>query len=410
MRRTLLIMACLMALSTSAMAQYIRINGKDAKNGLYFNYDRLWSYNQYEASRWGGGLRYDINFAKESRLQCLSLDGYVGYGYTDKGWKWGVMADLQLRHSRRPHVYAGYFHDLLHDASLRMTSPSVNNLSFLDGLMAGRFSAVDRFYVGGGWTVGNRLTLGAELRYSSEQRLYDNQYIYYHPDDIAFLPKHKLLECRLMAEHSKGLRAELLVGSGHSLCQGIQTDFGPYARLLLQYRRSHRIALFTLGTYAQGGITTRDVPYSRMFDLGGHWGSPLLLSQSLVSVRSGEFAANLFAAASVKFGFTEPLFKYHIDLLNVGLRPRPFVQAGAMWGHLWGENENGIVYDYDELSMLSPSKGIAEVGAGIDGLVRWGVVDWGVALFYRMTPTSAIYHFPGRDGNISLLFTATLTI
>lgn len=403
-------MACLMALCTSAMAQYIRINGKDAKNGLYFNYDRLWNYNQYEASRWGGGLRYDINFAKESRLQCLSLDGFVGYGYTDQKWKWGAMADLQLRHSHKPHVYVGYFHDLLQDASLRLTSPSVSNLSFLDGLMAGRFSAVDRFYLGGGWQQGKGLTLGAELRYSREQRLYDFWNIYYAPEDIELLPSYSLLEARLVAEHSKGLHAELLVGSGHSLCQGIQTDFGPYARLLAQYRRSRKIAIFTLGTYAQAGATTRNLPYSRMFDLGGHWGSPLLLSQSLVSVRPGEFTANLFAAASVKFGFTEPLFKYHLNLLNVGLRPRPFVQAGATWGHLWGQDEKGIVLWHDEMAMLSPSRGIAEFGAGIDGLVRWGVVDWGIALFYRLTPSGAIYHFPGRDGNLSLLFTATMAI
>lgn len=409
MNSRLLAAAVLIALSFSAMGQYVRLNDKGAKNGLYFNYDRLWSYNQYEASRWGGGLRYDIGFSEASRLKCLSLDGYVGYGYADERWKWGLMADLQGRSSRKPHLYVGYIHDLAQDAHLRLSSPSVNDLSFLDGLMAGRFSAVDRFFVGGGSKASRQLTLGAEIRYSREQRLYDYRYMYYEPADLELLPEYRLLEARLMAEHSRGLRAELVVGSGHSLYHGDQIDIEPYARLLAQYRRSRPIALLTLSASAQAGITTKGAPYSRMFDLGGHWGSPLLLSQSLVSVRPSEFAANLFAAASAKLGFTKPLFKFHLDVLNVGMRPRPFVQAGALWGHLWGQNDEGFLW-HDELPMLSPSRGIAEVGVGIDGLVRWGVADWGVALFYRLTPAAARYHSEGRGANLSLLFTAALAI
>jgi hypothetical protein len=63
-------------------------------------------------------------------------------------------------------------------------------------------------------------------------------------------------------------------------------------------------------------------------------------------------------------------------------------------------------YDYP----TAPDKGIAEVGAGIDGVLIWGAIKWGCAAVYRLTPTSADYHYTDTRNNLALLFTARIDL
>jgi hypothetical protein len=61
-------------------------------------------------------------------------------------------------------------------------------------------------------------------------------------------------------------------------------------------------------------------------------------------------------------------------------------------------------------SLQAPDKGILEVGGGVDGLLVWGSVQWGAAVAYRLTPTSAAYHLPATEDNFVFLLTAKLGI
>lgn len=411
MKKTILLATAFITLTSSALGQYIRINNKESKNGLYFNYDRLWNYNQYEKSRWGLGLRYDIGFGDKSRLECLSLEGYGAYGYEDRRFKGGAQADIVWRTRMRPRLYVGYFHDLVEAAQVRLAKQSLTDLSALNGFMVRRFDMADRIYGGLTWRPARRLTLGLEGRFSRERRLYDD-YVLYYPtssQEMREMPTHTYYEARATLMHTSGLQAEMLLGHAHASFYGTEFEFPFYARFLMQYERSVKFSLFTCRMLALGGITTDYLPYSRHFDLGGHSGSPLLLSRSLVTSTPHEFTANLFAMASAKVGFTKPLFSINLDVWQVDMRPRPFVQAGAGWGRLWKQDEAGERW-HDDMAMTAPSKGIAEVGAGIEGLIRWGVTDWGVAIFYRLTPDSAPYHLPSSDHNTTIIFTASLTI
>ena len=79
----------------------------------------------------------------------------------------------------------------------------------------------------------------------------------------------------------------------------------------------------------------------------------------------------------------------------------------AAWGMLWDEDEDGLKI-HDELNLMSPTMGIAEAGAGISGLLRFGMVDWGGLVVYRLTPSSAFYHLPDSKDNLAWLITATM--
>jgi hypothetical protein len=54
--------------------------------------------------------------------------------------------------------------------------------------------------------------------------------------------------------------------------------------------------------------------------------------------------------------------------------------------------------------------GIVEPVVGIDGLMRWGLVDWGVAMTWRLVPAGAPYRRSGWRENTTLLVTASLAL
>ncbi|MBP3764115.1 MAG: hypothetical protein J6I49_09630 [Bacteroidales bacterium] len=411
MKRSIVLTVCAISLATSALGQYVRINDKGSKSGLYFNLDRLWAYNIYEASRWGGGLRYDLWLGDRGALRTLSLEGYVGYGYSDQRLKWGLQADLQSRLKGQPHLFGGYFRDLTHDASRRIDRYSLSALTANFDFMARRFSETDRFYFGLGGLLGAATAVDAEVRYSRERRLFDQNRLFYpaSPEERDEFPLYRLLEFSLAVRHKSGLRGELTVGGGHNDAFGTRDYFGTYGRLLVQWDTTLYRKHLYLHPYVQAGATTRGLPYSRHFDLGGTSGSPLLFSRALATAQANEFTANLFGLLSVKAGFRTPLFKLDLDFLSLGLCPRPFVVAGAAWGRLWDEDEEGLVW-HDNIEMQSPSRGIAEAGVGIDGILRIGAVDWGAALVWRLVPPSAPYRLRNKEDNLTLLFTAVLVL
>ena len=90
MRKYFLIAMAFIALPMSAMGQLIPLLPEGTKNQLWLDPDRVFDYNQYEKSRWGAGLQYDINFdttAQHHMFKMLSLGGYGAYGYADQRWK-----------------------------------------------------------------------------------------------------------------------------------------------------------------------------------------------------------------------------------------------------------------------------------------------------------------------------------
>ena len=102
---------------------------------------------------------------------------------------------------------------------------------------------------------------------------------------------------------------------------------------------------------------------------------------------------------NLKLTTREPLFRLENKVMAIGTAPSPFVLCNAAWG---------MMGDYTGPNV--PDKGIAEVGAGVDGLVVWSAIRWGGAVIYRLTPASAAYHLPERSDNLVFVFTAKLDL
>ncbi len=90
-----LLLTVLLLPSTVAWGQYIPLYTSQNGASLQFNLDRLWSYNLYEHSRWGGGLKWTLA-PRRVDGPLISFDGYVGYGVLDRQWKGGLGFETQF--------------------------------------------------------------------------------------------------------------------------------------------------------------------------------------------------------------------------------------------------------------------------------------------------------------------------
>lgn len=402
MRRYFLIAMAFIALPMSAMGQLIPLLPEGTKNQLWLDPDRVFDYNQYEKSRWGAGLQYDINFdttARQNMFRKLSLGGYGAYGYADQRWKWGVKADLQWCSKRQIHSYMEFSHDLSAAASRILSSPALNILQAPASIMTRLFS--DKWHLAWGFSdrPAQRLIESFELHLSHERPLYDSLGNIFYPtnDEYNELTTYNFAELQFTIEHTSGWSGRVTLGT---YSRGASGTAEAFLRTLVQYKRTHHMSFLELQLFGQGGIVegTDGVPYSRMFDLGGSWSSPLFLNHALLTARQNEFTTNIFALVTMKLTTTEPLFSFCNSMIAMGSSPRPFVLCNAAWGQT------------SDSHYQAPDKGIAEVGAGIDGLVVWGQISWGLGVAYRLTPESGAYHFTDRKDNMTLLLSAYLNL
>jgi hypothetical protein len=402
----------LVMLPLCVQAQYIKLVGNAERDALYFNLDRVWNYNLYEHSRWGGGLMYAHNWGDNPHYR-FSADAYVGYGVRDEHLKWGATLDLMRNAGREHHLYLAATYDIAKAGSRRLEDYSLLDFTGNTGYMGMRMVHLERVAAGWRGALTRRLTTGVEAAFSAETDLFCSAGLLYPTDyhDTAYAAgRNTFVEGRLSLSHRSGLKGELKGGT--ELKTGIA-----WFRLLAQYSHTWSLGYFESGLYAQAGLadgTGHRVPYSRKFDLGGSLGCPIGLRNTLMTAAPGEFATDAFVLAIARIKTAKPLFDVYNRTLSVGSRPTPFVQVAVTWGALWGQDADGVFYcplsPIDRLPLQAPHYGLGEVAAGLNGLLRWGMVDFGFSAAYRLTPSAASYNRTDPRGNLALTVSAVLSL
>lgn len=361
LKQWILVVATL-TLGTYASAQYVPLYKHDAqKVSLSFDLDRLWTYNLYERSRWGGGLKFSLR-------DSIDMTGYVGYGVRDQQWKGGVGFSAKLPWSHRAGtVYLGLARDYHAAASRRMQQSNITDLggmsSFMSMFMDDRrmLTAGYRFYT-------RRATYIVEGRFFEGYRLYD----WYGPIylvDGASPRRSDGWEVSLTMHRRSGFSAEMLVAKRSNW------------RLLLQYDRRFDVGPLDLYTFAQTGICANHASFYYRFDLGGTYGSPLWFRNSMLTLRPYEYVAHRFAFASLRLQLHKPLFSLWNKTFAIGSNPRPMVGVNGVMGGKYTDDWDPNAEAPADLRMTA-----VELMAGVDGIIRWGVADYGVVLGMRPWP------------------------
>ncbi len=369
--RRLLFILSLLFLGQSLCGQGIPLYRNGSGGGLSLDPDYIWRYNLYEHSRWGLGLTYSSDSD-----QSWHATANAGYGVHDKQLKWGVGASrlVDARHGGRLYLMAT--REYAAAGNRQMQWASLTDLGGLASFMSLRMS--DQLSATGGylWYGKGCSSYAVDLRIFRGGRLFDNYGLLYRKDGDTIAPENGL-ELRLSC-HLGGFIGNATIGRTWPAQKTI-------AQLIVEYNKTFRFSHITLYLHTQAGITPPNTPFIYMFNLGGSLGSPLYFRNSLLTVRPCEYTANAFAIGSLRLGLTKPPFNLWNQLLEIGMYPRPFVGITGAWGMMWGQADDGTL-TYEGLDLQAPNHAVAEAIVGIDGILRWGYVDYGTALAVSLLP------------------------
>lgn len=396
MRKAAFIIAACILLAPSTFGQLVRINGKESKNELYLDLGRVWSYNLYEQSRWGAGLEWRT--AGETWQMASNI--YLGYSGYAKLWSGGASGKLTTAIGQWS---LGASRDLVAVGSRRLSGGSFSDPGSLAAFMTRRMS--ERHTLAAGYS--RLLTHGkvlAGLQLFHGYRLYDSTGLLYAKDGSA-LPREDGWEATMggiWREADGALSVQCKFGE-------LSPGGRAFLRIIGQYENEWHIGLLKTSLFVQGGMVNAGAPYPCLFDLGGTWGAPFCFNNTLLTARPNEFTADIYTFAGIRIETTIPFYKVYDQLFALGSVPVPFVGLNVAWGMLRGMDDHGVALR-DGLMLQAPYLGIVEPVIGIDGLLRWGVVDWGLAAAYRIVPYGAAYRDTALRNNLSLMVTAKLLL
>lgn len=336
----LLSIVVVFAVTLPSMGQSIRLTPYGAGTAFYVDAYRFFNYNLYEHARFELGGTWVV--PNENALNAkgglgqLRLSGYGAYGIYDKAFKWGAGAEFRVAGAGDVRLGATVKDDLERAASRQLEDYRMTTTSMNSGYLASRFCRVQGVECKVAWRPAARWRSAVRVRYSRELCLYDPPQEWKH-----------FVEGNARVDYNDMLTVVVTPGT---------TEGSAYVRALGQFAYGKLDEGFHF--WAQGGFATGDVPETRLFDVSGTGGTPYYFEHTLLTVRPDRFVTDCFAQVCVKYTSRMALWETTFS------RPRPFVQAGAVWGH-------GVPL-------------LAEPATGFDGLLRWGLVDMGVAVAYQI--------------------------
>lgn len=403
MKRAIIIVLLMGAVA--AHGQHIHLFGNESRSAMYFNLDRLWSYNLYEHSTWGGGLHF-VTFAPFTFANRREYNIYVNYSTHIHQWKYGLGVAYRLRRSRNNGtLYLSGAHDYYTAGSRSLDDASRCDLGSLSSFMTQRMMEQYDFMAGYSVEVLGA-TLSFDGRWYKGWRLFDAESMRYRTDSTE-VPREDGREYRLRLEAPIGLTVQLQ--GGFAGVKNEKLGVRSYLRLIGQYYHTFESGFFGLDLYLQGGVASNGAPYTHLFDLGGSYGGPVCFNSSLLTATPNEFTARQYAIGSLRLHPAKPIFKLYSRLLHIGTMPMPYVGVAAMWGELGNQDEEGQAV-VDGIQLQAPHKGILEPSLGIDDILRWGSVGWGVAVAYRLAPRGTAYCHEELSDNVGLMITAKLVL
>ena len=396
-------------------AQSIRLTSYRSQTNITLDLNRAYNYNNYERNRWGMGidliqpLKYDKRYGTLFQNAFLG-SAYVGYGTGDHAWKYGGSVGFIFPRA----VFRGfdvfYQHDLLRVGSHSFDNYNIFNTTDNSSYFSSRYAGVDCISAHTQIDIPGPAMLHIGYTHSHERLLFDATGLLYPSiyDDDA-MPYQTFDEAGFdlyWGDHWKlGVLAGVTDGDGTKR----------YARVLAQYSNRFDFGdkAGSLRLFAQGGsVATDNTPLSRRFDIGGTGGGFYYFNNTFLTIRPNTFMADAFALASIRYTSGWSLWKTTVS------EPHPFVQLNALWGVLYGKSVvdgTGTYALYGTeptkyIALTAPFAGLLEPCIGIDGLLRWGMLDLGVAAAYQLTPKNSYYHLDNFLDKFAVMCVAKLII
>jgi len=377
MMRRFLPLLLTLAAALPAGAQSIRLTPYRAPTALYADLGRLFNYNLHEHARFEADLAWVLpnEGATDPKvfLGQWTLGGYVAYGVHDQAWKYGSSVSLRLPGNHDVRVGMSVKDDLEQAASRRMEAYNMVQTSQNTSYVASRFSHVQAVEGMVSWRFAPRWRSSVAARYSREQMLFGDS------------SAARYSEMKVRVDYKAQSQFSVLVQPG---LEWSAAGTRPYVRTLAQY--AYGDLQKGLHLWAQTGYATAlqgqhpEAPETRRFDISGTGGTPYYFEHTFLTIPPNTLSTDLFAHLCAKYTAPEPLWQSSFS------NPRAFLQA------------NVAVLKTQDSKLLT----LLEPATGFDGILRWGILDMGVAVAYRITPFDTI----NPTDNIAFAIVARLIV
>jgi hypothetical protein len=365
-------------------------SGKLPLGKISFDLDKLIAFNDFEGFRLGAGLHTNDFFWDKA-----SVGGYYGYGFRDRGHKYGGDVLVHLYKKRNAWLKVSYENDV-REMSAGMLEHPFSGL-FRRGIYPLFVSRMDRYEK---WEA---RASGRLVRNLSAQAFLNQQFIKAF-GDYGFVQAA-----------SEGV--SLLANEYYTTETGVILRWAPGERLARMGNREIRLGgRFPVVnfSYTRGirGLAKGDFDYDRVemmvektFDLvnvgkltlraTGGWTPddiPLSFLHLARGTNSADFDNNRFISIATPFAFEtmrtnefvhSEFVGFHLrhqfkDLLVKGKNFRPYLSI--VQNMLWGDLNNPESHTF---ATASANKGFFESGLVVDKLIGSGFSGFGLGVFYR---------------------------
>lgn len=371
---------------------------------------QLMNYNDYEGFRLALGLRTNHKISKH-----FSLGGYLGYGFTDKAWKYGT--DVQVILSKRKQIEFNF--SLKQDIEAASIVNSFEKQRYLlasgySNLFLNRFDSVLKYEARFSFRALRHFKFTFFGNHQTRQAYKDYQYVFPLSENIDLLDEsYTLAETGIemkMAIHEKFVETPfgfLSTGTSWPLLtfrftKGIKGFYGSeyeYERFTLKADYSLKsLRAGKLFLSATSGITQGNAPYHLLFNPTGTYKPIQKLTvysiDGFETMRLNEFLYDRFASLHIRYQLPWPIVN--------GKKFKPLLSLTNSM--VYGEFQNAT--NHQNLTFSMGDKIFTESGIVIDNLLKSGVSGIGIGLFYRW----GAYQLPLLQDNIALKISLSLAL
>ena len=412
--------------------------------GVHVDINRLYNRNDYEGARVGlGGELYRY---LDGRNVKLAMSAYGAFGMADRRWKEGAALRAASTQNHRLHATLYADNTVEPFAGSSLTQYNIIDISNNANYCYNNMMGVKRIGLEVGWRQWRRWDISVGLRRSREECLFPH----YAPSGTDLWNNVLYREVVMTVHWQNGISKLTLGGEGvgslsltqrpsrasadvevvGGLCPSGVEPSGiiglsynvPYLRLLAQYNCNLRLARRgDLIFHLHGGFATPGAPATRLFSLGGTAASHYYYRNSFLTLPADAFLVSAFAQGTLCFVFERPLwntrssFSTQSEKASVSRRswcdvlysrPFLFVQTSALVASLHQVHAASAV---SPLLPTAPEGLLFEPAAGLDGLLRWKILDAGIVVAYNQKKTEKNAKIQYLD-NISVLFSLNVRI
>ncbi len=401
-------------------SQSIRLTPFSKTGALYWDMDKFFHYNNYEKARinLSASYVYPSNASKiaEERRTQWQANAYCGFATGNKRWNFGATAGAKIKGTATTLTpYLSIRHDLSMAASTYVNIKSSNDiwegtrLSFATILSAAnRYIEIDEQTAAIKLSLNNQYHTELKLGHSRERYCFDKEghIILYPWENTTENALQDIAECTLTLNYNNKIASQLTVGGRYNVSEPSALRTKRYLRLIAQANKTLlNEKKYSVFMQAKAGITTQDVPYSRLWDVSGTHGNLYFFEESMTTIKPNTFQCNGFAKGLIRIERNTPLWNTRYS------RATPFCQVSLLYGWLWRDAEQWEAASYgiiDEIHVAAPTHGVAEPAIGIKKLIHIGMLDMGAAVAYQITPTQSAYHNSDPQQNIAVTICLTL--